>query len=90
MTNPSPTQVMSPKTTSSRRLVSSPSQSPRPGNGSPSNDSPEDVDRDDATIGEMLFNAHREQVYHSQREGLSVGQSSVSERSGQPVIERVA
>ena len=53
----------------------------------------EDVDYDDATIGEMLFNAHREQVYHSQREGLSVGQSSssVSEshgRSGQPVVER--
>ena len=44
----------------------------------------EDVDYDDAAIGEMLFNAHREQVYHSQREGLSVGQSSssVSDRSG--------
>ena len=39
---------------------------------------------------EMLSNAHREQVYHSQREGLSVGQSSssVSDRSGQPVVER--
>ena len=49
----------------------------------------EDVDYDDAAIGEMLFNAHREQVYHSQREGLSVGQSpsSVSDRSGQPVVE---
>ena len=35
----------------------------------------EDVDYDDAAIGEMLFNAYREQVYHSQREGLSVGQS---------------
>ena len=48
------------------------------------------VDYDDATIGEMLFNAHREQVYHSQREGLSVGQSSssVSDRSGQPVVEK--
>ena len=33
----------------------------------------EDVDYDDAAIGEMLFNAYREQVYHSQREGLSVG-----------------
>ena len=32
----------------------------------------EDVDYDDAAIGEMLFNAHREHVYHSQREGLSV------------------
>ena len=26
----------------------------------------EDVDHDDAAIGEMLFNAYREQVYHSQ------------------------
>ena len=32
----------------------------------------EDVDYDDAAIGEMLYNAYREQVYHSQREGLSV------------------
>ena len=73
--------------------MSSPLQSPRPGNGSPSNGFFEDVDYDDATIGEMLFNAHREQVYHSQREGLSIGQSSsssVSDRSGQPVVERVA
>ena len=48
----------------------------------------EDVDYDDAAIGEMLFNAPREQVYHSQREGLSVGQSSssVSDRSGQPLL----
>ena len=52
----------------------------------------EDVDYDDAAIGEMLFNAYREQVYHSQREGLSVGQSSsfVSDRSGQPVVDIVA
>ena len=49
----------------------------------------EDVDYDDAAIGEMLFNAYPEQVYHSQREVLSVGQSSsVSDRSGQPVLER--
>ena len=48
------------------------------------------MDYDDAAIGEVLFNAYREQVYHSQREGLSVGQSSssVSDRSGQPVVER--
>ena len=38
----------------------------------------EDVDYDDAAIGEMLSKAYREQVYHSQREGLSVGQSSSS------------
>ena len=47
----------------------------------------EDVDYDDAAIGEMLFNAYREQVYHSQREGLSFGQSSMSDRTGQPVVE---
>ena len=52
----------------------------------------EDMDHDDAAIGEMLFNAHREQGYHSQREGLSVGQSSssVSDRTGRPVVETVA
>ena len=52
----------------------------------------EDVDHDDAAIGEMLFNAYRELVYHSQREGLSVGQSSssVSDRWEQPVMELVA
>ena len=50
----------------------------------------EDVDYDDAALEEMLYNAHREHVYHSQREGLSVGQSSsfVSERTGRPVVER--
>ena len=51
----------------------------------------EDVDYEDATIGEMLFNAHREQVYHSQREGLSVGQSSsMSDSTVQPVVETMA
>ena len=50
----------------------------------------EDVDYDDAALEEMLHNAHRERVYHSQQEGLSVGQSSssVSERTGRPVVER--
>ena len=50
----------------------------------------EDVDYDDAAIGEMLCHAYREQVYHSQREDLSVGQSSssMSDRLGQPVVER--
>ena len=48
-----------------------------------------DVDYDDAALEEMLHNAHREHVYHSQREGLSVGQSSssVSERTGRSVGE---
>ena len=58
MTNPSPTQVMSPTTASSRRRRV-----------------PHRV-----TIGEMLFNAHREQVYHSQREGLSVGPKQRGQR----------
>ena len=50
----------------------------------------EDVDYDDAAVEEMLHNAHREHVYHSQREGLSVGQSSssVSERKVRPVVDR--
>ena len=50
----------------------------------------EDVDCDDAALEEMLCNAHREHVYHSQREGLSVGQSSssVSEKTERPVVER--
>ena len=49
----------------------------------------EDVDYDDTAIGEVLFEAYREQVYHSQREGLSVGQSSssMSDRTVQPVVE---
>ena len=47
------------------------------------------VDCDDAALEEMLHNAHREHVYDSQRDGLSVGQSSsVSERTERPVVER--
>ena len=44
----------------------------------------EDVDYDDVALEEMLHNAHREHVYHAQREDLSVGQSSslsVSDRT---------
>ena len=37
----------------------------------------EDVDYDDTALEDMLHNAHQVHVYHSQREGLSVGQSSV-------------
>ena len=51
----------------------------------------EDVDYDDAVIGEVLFNAYRRRVDHSAGEGLSVGQSSSSmshDRSGQPVVDR--
>ena len=48
------------------------------------------MDYDDAALEEMLHNAHREHVYHSQREGPSVGQSSssVSERTVRSVAER--
>ena len=38
----------------------------------------EDVDYDDAAIGQMLFDAYRTQVDHSEREGLSSGLSSSS------------
>ena len=49
----------------------------------------EDVEYDDTALEDMLREAHRVHVYHSQREGLSVGQSSsVSERTGRPVGER--
>ena len=50
----------------------------------------EDVDYDDTALEEMLQNAHWVHVYHSQRESLSVGQSSssVSERTERPVVER--
>ena len=47
----------------------------------------EDVEYDDTALEDMLREAHRVHVYHSQREGLSVGQSSssMSERTGRPV-----
>ena len=50
----------------------------------------EDVDYDDTALEEMLHNAHRAHVCHSQREDLSVGQSlsSVSERTQRSVEER--
>ena len=46
---------------------------------------PEDMDYDDAAIGQTLLNAYRGQVDHSgARRGLSVGQSSssTSDRTG--------
>ena len=49
----------------------------------------EDVEYDGTALEDMLREAHRVHVYHSQREGLSVGQSSsVSERTERPVGER--
>ena len=50
----------------------------------------EDVDYDDAAIGEMLFKPHRERVHHSQQESLSFGPSSMSNRMGQPIVETMA
>ena len=50
---------------------------------------PEDPEYDDAALEDMLREAHRVHVHHSQREDLSVGQSSsVSERTGRPGGER--
>ena len=46
---------------------------------------PEDAEYDDAALEDMLREAHRVHVHHSQWEDLSVGQSSsVSERAGRP------
>ena len=50
----------------------------------------EDMDNDDAAIGQMLSNACRREVDHSERESLSSGLSSSSsmsqDRTGQPVV----
>ena len=70
-TTSSLTQVMSPKTTSSQRLVSSSIRSPRA-----SSSSLKDVDYDDTVIGQTLHNAYRRRVDHSEGEGLSSGLSS--------------
>ena len=50
----------------------------------------EDVEYDDTALEDMLHEAHRVHVYHSLREGLSVGQSSssMSERTERSVGER--
>ena len=50
----------------------------------------EDVEHDDTALEDMFQEAHRVHVYHSQREGLAVGQSSssVSERTERSVGER--
>ena len=49
----------------------------------------EDLEYDDNALEEMLREAHRVHVYHSQREGMSVGQSSSeSDRMGRSVGER--
>ena len=87
LTSPPPTQVISPKTTSSQRRYVEFNQE-----SMTEQRILEDVDYDDAAIGEMFFKAYRAQVYHSQREGLSVGRSSssMSDRTEQPVVETMA
>ena len=55
----------------------------------PEQRSPEDVHYGDAAICEMLFNASRGQVDHSERDSLSSGLSLSSmsqDRTGQPVV----
>ena len=49
-----------------------------------------DPDYDDATLEDMLHQAHRAQAYHSLREDLSVSLSlsSMSDRTGRPVEQR--
>ena len=50
---------------------------------------PEDVECDGTALEDVLRETHRVHVYHSQREGLSVGpSSSVSERTVRPAGER--
>ena len=56
---------MSPTPTTSRRLTSSPTQSKQ--------GFPDDAEDDDAALEDMLREAHRVHVHHSQREDLSVG-----------------
>ena len=48
------------------------------------------MEYDDTALEDMLLEVHRVHVYHSEREGLSVGQSSssVSERTGRSAGER--
>ena len=49
-----------------------------------------DPDYDDATLEDMLHQAHRAQAYHALREDLSVSlsSSSMSDRTGRPVGDR--
>ena len=85
LTTPTSSQVMIPTPTTSKRLTSSPTQSPHPQFSKQG--FLEDVEYDDTAFEDMLREAHRVHVYHSQREGLSVGQSSssMSERTGNPL-----
>ena len=97
MTSPASPQYMRPRTAISWRLVESLTESLTQTQFSEQR-SLEDVVYDDTALEETLRNAHRVHVYHSQREGLSDGQSSssVSEgtmrsvvgRTGRSVVEK--
>ena len=77
---------MSPRTTSSQRLTVEFNQE-----SVAEQRFPEDMDYDDAAIGQMLSNAYQGQVDHSEREGLLSGRLSSSsmsqDRTVQPVVE---
>ena len=84
-------QIMSLSPTTSRRLMSIPKQRPWPTHSSPSKGSSRTWSTMTPRSKRCFENAHREHDYHSQREGLSLGQSSssVSERTGRSVGWRV-
>ena len=48
----------------------------------------EDVEYDDSALEDVLREAHRVHVYHSQRESVRQSSSSLSERTGRPVGEQ--
>ena len=83
---------MSQTPTTSRRLLSSPTQSSwTRRRSSPTNRGfPADAEFDDAALEGMLREAHRVHSQHSQREDLSVSlsSSSVSDRTARPVGDR--
>ena len=82
---------MSPTPTTSRRHQSSPTCSSWTRRRySPTKSLLRTPDYDDATLEDMLYQAHRAQVDHSLREDLSVSLSlsSMSDRTGRPVRDR--
>ena len=76
LTTPTSSQVMSPTPTTSRRLTSSPTQSSWPPRSCPSKSFPRTSSTMTPHFEDMLREARRVHSHHSQREDLSVGQSS--------------
>ena len=81
---------MSPTPTTTRRLLSSPTQSSWTRRRSSPTGFPADAEYDDAALDGMLREAHQVHSHHSQREDLSVSlsSSSVSDRTERPVGDR--